>query len=50
MAKPSGMIGCRVTKAEENKIKEFVERGDFMSVSDFVRTAVRKLLAEYKSK
>lgn len=41
------MIGCRITKVEEGRIKELVERGEFMSVSDFVRSAVRKLLAEY---
>ena len=41
------MVSCRISKLEEERIKRLVERGEFMSVSDFVRTAVRKLLSEH---
>jgi len=43
------MVGYRIGKIEEEKIKVLVERGEFMSVSDLVRSAVRKLLAGYRS-
>jgi len=37
----------RLSEQEYNKIKRLVERGQYLSVSDFVRTAVRELLKRY---
>jgi len=38
----------RLSEQEYNKIKRLVERGQYLSVSDFVRTAVRELLNKYE--
>jgi len=37
----------RLTEQEYNKIKRLVEKGQYLSVSDFIRTAVRELLNKY---
>ncbi|HDN73699.1 MAG TPA: ribbon-helix-helix protein, CopG family [Archaeoglobus sp.] len=38
----------RLTEQEYQKIKRLVERGQYLSVSDFIRTAVREHLNKYE--
>ena len=40
----------RLTKQEYQKIKKLVEKGLYLSISDFIRTAVRELLNKYYKK
>ena len=41
------IVTVRVPNTEYQKIKKLVEKGQYLSVSDFVRTAVRELLRKY---
>ena len=41
------VTSVRLTEQEYQKIKKLVEQKQFLSVSDFIRTAVRKLLNKY---
>jgi len=37
----------RIPDSEYQKIRQLVERGQYLSVADFIRTAVRKELEKY---
>jgi len=40
----------RLSEQEYNKIKRLVEKGQYLSIADFIRTAVRELLNKYYEK
>ncbi|AIY89935.1 ribbon-helix-helix domain-containing protein [Geoglobus acetivorans] len=41
-------LNVRVARADAEALKELVDRGLFMNVSDAVRTAIRELVSKYK--
>ena len=43
------MLGVRLTEREEDEIKKLVDAGVYISVSEFIRDAVRKNLASIKA-
>ena len=42
-------LNVRVAKADADALKDLVERGLFMNVSDAVRTAIRELVSKNKT-
>ena len=44
------IVTVRMPNSEYNKIKRLVEKGLYLSVADFIRTAVRELLNKYYEK
>ena len=45
---PSQMLGVRLTEREEQEMKNLVDAGLYISVSEFIRDSVRKNIASLK--